>query len=100
MPSTKKPAGCGPLASESKAVRSAAAIQRREHGLELVAVRGDRRLYQLVLGLEVVIHIPDRNAGRQCDVGERRPLDPLFVQHLTGGGHEPLALARGCSGNG
>src|SRR5262249_38386856 len=55
----------------------------------------ERRLDQLVLGLEVVVHVPDRDVGRLRDVGERRPPDPLLVQHPAGSGHEPLALAGG-----
>jgi hypothetical protein len=56
-------------------------------------VRVDRRLDQLVLGLEVVVHVSDRNVGRQRDVGEGRAFDPLLVQHPAGGGHQALTLA-------
>ena len=75
--------------------RRAAPVQAGEHGPQLAGVRVDRRLDQLILGLEVVVHVPDRNAGGQRDVGERGPLDPLLPEHLAGRGHQPFALARG-----
>jgi hypothetical protein len=62
-------------------------------------VRLDCRLDQLVLGLEVVVHVSDRNVGRQRDVGERRPFYPLLIQDPAGGGHQALPLAGGRSLN-
>jgi len=54
----------------------------------------DDSLHEVVFGLEVVIHVPDRDVGDLSDVGERRPLNALLVQNETRRLDEPVALAR------
>ena len=87
----------GPLPDDplQPGLRGAAPVQRRERRPEAVAVRVDRGLDQLVLGLEVVVDVPHRHAGRLGDVGEGCPLDSLLMQHKAGSGDQPLALACG-----
>lgn len=53
------------------------------------------RLDKLVLGLEVVVDVADRDVGGAGDVAQRRLLDALLVEDLGGGGYQPLALAGG-----
>ena len=53
----------------------------------------DRRRDELILGLEVVVDVADRDVGSVGDVRECRPLDALLVQKPGGAVDEPLALA-------
>jgi hypothetical protein len=49
--------------------------------LDVLDVAVDRRLDELVLRLEVVVDVSDRDVGRPGDVGDRRLLDALLVDH-------------------
>ena len=71
---------------------SAVTIERCERPLDVLCVGVDRRSDELVLGLEVVVDVADRDVGCSGDVRERRPLDALLVQNPARGGDEPLAL--------
>ena len=75
----------------------ARAVVRRldpgEHRPGLAQVRFDDRLDQVVLGLEVVVDVAERYAGRGRDVRERGPLDATGVEHLARGVDQPLPLA-------
>ena len=55
-------------------------LERVEHCVDVVRVAGDRRLDELVLGLEVVVDVADRDVGRPCDVGDRCGLDALLMK--------------------
>jgi hypothetical protein len=56
-------------------------------------VRLNHRADDVVFGLEVVVDIAERHAGRLRDVRQRRGLDALLVHHLAGGGDQPRPLA-------
>ena len=71
-----------------------AAFNLGESGLDVLDVRLDDGSYELVLGLEVVVDVPDRDVGRRRDVSERGPLDTLLIEQLRRGGDEPLPLGR------
>ena len=74
----------------------ARAVVRRldpgEHRPGLAQVRFDDRPDEVVLGLEVVVDVAERYAGRGRDVRERGPLDPVGVEHLARGVDQPLPL--------
>ena len=53
----------------------------------------DHRAEQIVLGLEVVVHVTERHAGRLRDIGERGGLHSMAVQEIGGTGGEARALA-------
>ena len=61
--------------------------------MDVVRVAGDRRLDELVLGLEVVVDVADRNVGRSRDLGDRRLLDALMMDHLARAGDQTFAFA-------
>ena len=74
-------------------LRGAVALERVEQRVDVAHVAVDRRLDELVLGLEVVVDVADRDVGRPRDVGDRRLLDALLMDHLARARDEALALA-------
>ena len=54
---------------------------------------GDRRLDELVLGLEVVVDVADRDVGRPRDVGDGCGLDALLMEQLARAGDQTVAFA-------
>jgi len=71
---------------------TAAAIERREHRLDVLRMSVDRRLHELVLGLEVVVDVAHGHVRRLRDVRERRLLDPLLMEDQARTLDQPLAL--------
>ena len=69
------------------------ALERVEHCLDVVRVAGDRRLDELVLGLEVVIDVANRDIGRPRNVGDRCRLDALLMDQLARAGDQTFAFA-------
>jgi len=61
-------------------------------GLLLVAVEDGAD--ELVLGLEVVVDVPDRDVGVFCDLGERGAVDALLVDQNLRAFDQTLPLAR------
>jgi hypothetical protein len=57
-------------------------------------VRLDHRLEQVVLGLEVVVHVAERDARGRRDVRQGGLLRALLVDPLARGGDQPVPLAR------
>ena len=84
----------GELADERLQPRlgAAVALERLEQRPHLVRVALDRGVHEIVLGLEVVVDVADGHVSGSGDVGDRRLLDPLLVDHLARAGHEPLRV--------
>ena len=59
-----------------------------------ISVRFERRFDQLILGLEVVVDVPQRYIRPRRDIGERRALDPLLVKRALRALDQPLPLPR------
>src|SRR5437764_2362228 len=69
------------------------ALERLEQGSDVSGIAGDRRFDKLVLRLEVVVDVADGNVRRSRDIGDRRLLDALVVDHLARTRHEALTLS-------
>ena len=63
-----------------------------------ISVRLERRFDQLILGLEVVVDVPQRYIRPRRDIGERRALDPLLVERALRALDQSLPLPRPASG--
>jgi len=61
--------------------RGAMPLGASKHLAHGISVRLERRFNQLILGLEVVVDVPQRNIRPRRDIGERRAIDPLLVEH-------------------
>jgi len=85
----------GPVSDErlQPCPRRAVALERldQHRGLRLVA--GDDGADELVLGLEVVVDVPERDVGAFGDLGEGRAVDALFMEQRPGALDEPIPLA-------
>lgn len=57
-------------------------------------MRIDRRLDQLILGLEVVVDVADGHLGRLRDIGDGGLFHATFVEDPNGGVHQTLPLPR------
>jgi hypothetical protein len=68
-------------------------VELGEHGLDVVGVGVDHGLDELILGLEVVVDVPDRHVGGRGDVRERAGLHALLAEDAAGSVDEALALA-------
>jgi hypothetical protein len=74
-------------------LRRTAALERVEHCADVVRVAGNRRLDELVLGLEVVLDVADRHVGRPRDVRNRCRLDALLMEQLARAGDQTVAFS-------
>src|SRR5262249_3401428 len=70
-------------------------LERGQPVLDLVGVRGDHGLNEVVLGLEVVVDVADGDIRCVCDVGEGRAFHALRMERLTGAVDQALTLAAG-----
>src|SRR5690348_6366 len=69
------------------------ALERLEQGSYVSGIAVDRRFDEVVLCLEVVVDVADGNVRRSRDIGDRRLLDALVVDHLARGCHEAFTLS-------
>ena len=69
------------------------AFEGREHVRDVPGMGVDRGRHEVVLGLEVVVDVADRDIGRLRDIRDRRLLHALLVEHLACTRDESLALA-------
>ena len=76
-------------------LRRAMSIESHQGGLYVRDVAVDDRADELVLRLEVVVDVSNRDVGPLGDLGDRRPLDALLVDQRSGARDEPFALACG-----
>ena len=74
-------------------LRRSVALERVEHCVDVLRVAVDRRLDELVLGLEVVVDVADRDVGRLGDVGDRCLLDALLMDQRARAGDQTVAFA-------
>ena len=74
-------------------LRRAVALECAKQRLDVLDVAANRRLDELILCLEVVVDVADRDVGFPGDVGDRRLLDSLLVDDRARPRDQALAFA-------